>query len=203
SPLSRRSHRPHTKKPRSGGAPRRHRRSGVLLLDHLLGDLLCRRLADGLGGGGLLRNRRGSSAGGLGHGLAGVAVAGVVALALGGLAVAFAHGLAPGSVLEQLKNPRVEARARGVASEPRSWRGKLPSLSQAPTGPSPQWAQPASCTWPWLSRRLARCPSPTRVPPSVIATACGTTEWWSGGDRTPTQSTSRPGTSSPSARTAR
>src|SRR5690606_41773407 len=84
---------PETTKPRSRGAPC----VSACAPDLLLGDgllrhgLLRRGLGHGLGGG-LLRDRRCGRTGRLRSGLAaGVAVAGVVALALGRLAVALAH----------------------------------------------------------------------------------------------------------------
>src|SRR5690606_11879751 len=82
---------------------------GALLLDDgLLRDLLSRRLGDGPGRG-LLRHRGGSGAGRLGGCLAaGIAVAGVVALALGGLAVALAHVCSWNRVLKV----RIATRAR-------------------------------------------------------------------------------------------
>src|SRR5690606_19496893 len=67
--------------------------AGCLLLgDGLLGNHLAGRALAGL-----LRHRRGAGAGGgLRHLATGIAVAGVVALALGRLAVALAHRVAPG-----------------------------------------------------------------------------------------------------------
>src|SRR5690606_34661103 len=111
------------------------------------------------------------AAAGLGHGLrTRIAVTGDVALALGRLAVALAHRLAPGS----LKNRRKDVRPVGPPRGGARWRilpcGRLP-----PRRASLQCVQLASWTWPWFRRRFTRCPSPTRVPPKVIATACGTT----------------------------
>src|SRR5690606_17075751 len=181
---------PETRRPRRGGvfivtaAPG----SGSGLLDRLLRHALA---------GDLLRDRRSGGAGGLGHGLQSrIAVAGVVALALGGLAVALAHRVAPGSIRvggsRRAREPGILARARGGTREAGNHR-----LAQC------ECAQAASWTWPWFSRRFATWASPTRVPPKVITTACITTEWCSGGYSTASHSAPSPGSSRPSARITR
>src|SRR5687768_1883922 len=97
---------PEKTKPRVSGAfgskAKTRRLPGSRLLRH---DLLSRRL----GGCGLLGDRRAGAAGGLGgHVRAGIAVARVVALAFGGLAVALAHR----GVLLRSVDPRAGAERR-------------------------------------------------------------------------------------------
>src|SRR5690606_2264780 len=145
-------------KPRVAGLPDRPCGGGAgsvglrhHLLDRLAGGRLGRRL-------GSLGHRRGGAAAGLGHGLrTRIAVTGDVALALGRLAVALAHRLAPGS----LKNRRKDVRPVGPPRGGARWR-ILPCGRLSPRRASLQCVQLASWTWPWFRRRFTRCPSPTR-----------------------------------------
>src|SRR5678815_289134 len=148
----------------------------ALLGGRLLGDDL---LGRGLGGGlgrRLLHHRGGIGAGRLRRAVGPrVSVAGGGPLALGRLAVALAHVFR----LRSWCCTRLRARRWGFYPIRPTRSARALRCPQGAVCTCSRWGKA------WLSRRFAKCASPTSVPPKVIAAACGIRAWCSGAYETP------------------